>query len=109
MINIIKKDNGILIDSSAIPQSLNPSIGTTDSLKMFIPTKISNIYKVSLYLDRVEVAFINNLEYNLTLNGAKIKVPGSDTSYPISKIGIEGALVQCNSIEDIFNNLIAIC
>ena len=101
MITITKKTNGVLINARAIPQVANPRLGISDAWEMFVPSNFPNIAKIELFDDRVVVTSLNNAQYNLNLTGA-------NGSFPISQIGEEGLLQNCQSIQDIFDKLINI-
>lgn len=101
MIKVIKKSNGVLVDSTAITKAMNPRMGISDAYLMFMPSSFIPIFSVSLFDDRVVVVGTNKVEYNVNLTG-------EGDSYPVSQIGIEGALEQCTTLQEIFNKLVTL-
>jgi hypothetical protein len=96
MVKIIKLSNGIMFDSSVIPGS-----GEGFAKKMFMPINYPAINNISLYNDRVIGTGALGKQFNLTLNGA-------EGSHPVSQIGLESALENVTSLEELFNKFITI-
>jgi len=78
-----------------------PGSGDAFAKKMFMPINYPAINHIALYNEKVVGVGASGKEFNLTLNG-------TDGSFPIGSIGIEGALEGVSSIEDLFNKFIAI-
>jgi hypothetical protein len=104
MVKIIQLTNGLLFDATgleALPESMRPGYGINSAKKMFMPKDYPAINNISLFNDRVVGTGALGRQFDLTTTGA-------NGSFPISQIGIEGALENTTSLDEIFNKFIAI-
>jgi len=90
MVSITTRPNGILFDTSTLPDT-----GVAFARKYFRPKNYPSINFVSLYNHKVIGSSITGEDFNLTLNGA-------EGSFPVSSInGIE-----ITTLDELFMNFI---
>jgi hypothetical protein len=92
MATLTKLPNGVMFDTTGLPGS-----GEKFAIKKFVPQNFPNILDVQLYTDSVAATDISGYTYILNLTGG-------ENTFPITHVDS----IDVESIEDLFNKIVAI-
>jgi hypothetical protein len=90
MVKIISHANGIIFDTTALPNS-----GTSFAKKMFRPRNYPSIETIALWSDKIVGSSSNGIDFNINLDG-------SGQCYPITQVNND----VVNSLDELFDEFI---